>query len=235
MDENRNLAEESIDLRDLLDIFTRKWKILLFITISCGLIVFLVSAFIITPIYTAQVTMYVNNTKKAMSDSINYNDITASQMLVDSYVEIVKSNTVLSEVAETADLGYEVKQIRKMLNASAVNGTEIFAVSISNENPEHAAKLANTIAQIAPTKILDYVEASSVKVIDYAVAPEQPSSPNVVVNTFIGLIAGFILSVFLVIVLEMFDTRVKDEEDLERIAEIPVIGIIPEIIENENA
>jgi len=235
MNENENIGINSyeIDLKDIIDIFFRRIKLMAIIIFVFGLLFFLVSAYIIEPVYTAKVTMYVNNAKKTTSDTINYNDLSASQKLVNSYVEIVKSNTVLKEVARKTNLGYDEIDLSKKLGVSPVNETEIFAVTIKDTDPEKAKLIVNTIAEVAPEKIVNFVEASSVKVIDYADTPELPTSPNILLNTFIGFVLGGIVSVILVILMETLDTRIKGEDDLEKLFTIPIIGVIPKIEETD--
>ena len=47
-------------------------------------------------------------------------------------------------------------------------------------------------------------------------------------NTLLGAIVGFMISVFMIIIKETFDTRVKSPEDISENFDIPVLGVIPE-------
>lgn len=69
---------------------------------------------------------------------------------------------------------------------------------------------------------------ADIRIIDPAVRPESPVSPrpllNLAVATFLGLFAG----VGAALVLELMDTSVRSEEELERLLGAPVLGRIPE-------
>lgn len=240
MEENNSTEEYSIDLGELFRIFMRRIKLIILLTFALGVIAFLVSRYFITPLYTASTSMYVNNTRKTVVDSVNSGDLAAAQTLVLTYVEMIKSQKVLAEVVERINEMYEgilkepltTKDIEKMISASPKNETEILAIYITSPSPELSMDVANVIADVAPDKVKDYVEASSVKIIDRASLPDEPSSPNVLRNTAIGLFIGLVLGLALAFSLEMFDTRVKNEDDLERSFEYPIIGVIPNITDN---
>lgn len=154
-------------------------------------------------------------------------------MLVNVYVEMIKSDNILSEVAQQTNLGYTAKDIKAMIGATAVNETPIMQVNVTNPNPAYAIMIANAIADIAPEKITEFMDGSSVKIIDRPKLPEYPSSPNVTKNTAIGLVLGFIVSCGLILLMEILDTRIKSEEELTKLLDIPVIGVIPEIFVEE--
>ena len=48
-----------------------------------------------------------------------------------------------------------------MITASAVNGTEIFEIVVTNPDNQKAELIANTIADVLPKKIANIVEGSS--------------------------------------------------------------------------
>ncbi len=55
----------------------------------------------------------------------------------------------------------------------------------------------------------------------------KPSKPNVKINLLMGVAAGIILSISLAFFLEYMDTSVKTMDDVTRILEVPVMGVIP--------
>lgn len=218
-----------ISLQEIFMILWSKVLIIVLCTIVGGLVAFGISAFVIDPTYTSRISMYVNNNANADSTVANINDINASQKLVSTYIEILKSDNVLQKVAEETGLSYTPAQMRKMMSASSVNGTEIFEVKVITKDPDEAALIANTIAELAPEEIIRVVKAGSVELIDQAIPAKSPSSPNVILNTIIGLMLGGVLSVLGVLVAAMLDNRVKDEEDLKKHYDIPVLGAIPDL------
>lgn len=232
MEEKTNGIFE-IDLRSLINMFFTRIKLIALIVAIFGVSFFLFSKFAITPLYTTNFTMYVNSNKTVVSENISINEMNTATMLVNVYVEMIKSDNILSEVAQQTNLGYTAKDIKAMIGATAVNETPIMQVNVTNPNPAYAIMIANAIADIAPEKITEFMDGSSVKIIDRPKLPEYPSSPNVTKNTAIGLVLGFIVSCGLILLMEILDTRIKSEEELTKLLDIPVIGVIPEIFVEE--
>lgn len=221
--------KEMIDLLEVAKLLWHKaWLIVLIGVLAAGAAL-AGTVFLIAPKYTATVTMYVNNyNNKDSSTTITSGDLSASAKLVDTYIAIIKSNTLLNEVAQEARVSYSSGVLEKMITASAVDSTEVFDVNVTCESAAEATRIANAIATVSPDYIADIVEGSSVKVIDMAEVPEKRSSPSYTKNTAIGLLLGVVLAVGLILVREMLDTRIKSEEDLKE-WELPVLGVIPDL------
>ena len=222
-------VDDGYTIQELIDIILSHLKLILLITVLGGALAFSVSQFGLTPYYESSVKLFVNNSRLGQSDTTSISDLNASERLVNTYMEIVKSNTVLQKVAVSNGGQYSVAQLKQMVSTQSVKNTEIFYVTVTSDDPVSAQKLANQIAEDAPGEIMDFVEATSVKVIDYATLPTEPSTPNVKLNTAIGFLLGLILSVLLVLLLDMLDVTIRSEEDLTKLVDIPVLGVIPTI------
>ncbi len=228
-----NQEEVKIDLGKfflgkLISEFLRKWWII----IVCGFIVAAIALGVtykfITPMYRASVTIYVNNTRADQEvDNITSSSLSAATRLVATYVNIIKSDTVLTEVAISGNLPYSPNQIRGMLTAAKVENTEMFKVSVTNANPETAAQIANTIAEVAPAKIEEFVEGSSTKVIDYAKVPTGRFTPSYRANVLIGFGVGLALAVLYITLNCFLDVRIRSAEELNVIFDLPVLGQVP--------
>lgn len=215
------------DIKQLLYLLWQKIYWIITCAVIGGAIAFLISYFMITPIYTASASLYVyNNDGSRNTNTISQSDLVASQKLVDTYIVIIKSDTVLEKVARASGYNYSANRIRSMLSASSINGTEAFTIKISNENPVVAKDIANTITDVVPDEIRRIVKSSEVVTIDRAKVPSEPSSPNIPFNTVLGILIGFALCVAIVVVRSLFDTTIHSEEDLNDF-NIPVLGVIP--------
>ncbi|MFA7197172.1 MAG: Wzz/FepE/Etk N-terminal domain-containing protein [Anaerovoracaceae bacterium] len=222
-------VDDGYTIQELIDIILSHIKLILLITVLSGVLAFSVSQFGLTPYYESSVKLFVNNSRIGQADTTSISDLNASERLVNTYMEIVKSNTVLQKVSDSSGTGHSVAQLKQMVSTQSVKNTEIFYVTVTSDDPAGAQKLANQIAKDAPAEIMDFVEATSVKVIDYATLPTEPSTPNVKLNTAIGFLLGLILSVLLVLLLDMLDVTIRSEEDLTKLVDIPVLGVIPTI------
>ena len=229
MNENNNHRDViEIDLQKLLLAYLRKWWLIVLCGVLTAGMALLYTMNFVTPQYRASVTIYVNNSRAEQQiDYVSSSNLATAQRLVNTYVNIIKSNSVLTEVIANSDLDCEPADIRRIMSAAQMDETEMFTVSITHPAPEMAAKIANAIADVAPGKIADIVEGSSTKIIDYAKVPTARYSPSYRNNTILGGLAGVVLAVLYVTVRHLMDVRLKIAEDLEQLFEIPVLGQIP--------
>ena len=228
---------EQVDIKRMIEIVLERIVSIVIITIIFGMITFALSEFFITPKYESSITMYVNN-RKSTAEEISEtktlsSDIVASQQLVPTYIEMIKSNNVLQEVCdvikEKTGEKFTVGKLKRMLTVEAVTNTEIIRVSVRTEQSVMSREIANTIASVAPDKIQKFIERSDVRIIDKAKLSTKPVSPNVRNNTILGALLGLVLSISFILLKELFDVRVKSADDLVARFNLPVLGTIPEI------
>ncbi len=220
-----------INFRQIVIILWRKIWLIILIMILFGAAAFSYSYWLVTPLYSASASMYVYNQQNRTDSSITSSDLTTSQKLVSTYIVVLKSNSVLDKVSRELNYKYSAEQIRKMLSASSMDGTEAFEIKVINKDPEVARSIANTIAYTAPQEIIRVVKAGAVEVIDYASLPQKPTYPNIKLNTAIGAFAGLVAAILISLLIAMADTTVHTEEDLTEVFEIPVLGVIPKLVE----
>lgn len=222
---------EEIDLKELFLILWHRIWIIILVTILSGAVVFGFTRFLVKPKYTSSIKMYVNNSTTSKAN-MSSSDIAAAQSLVDTYITIIQSDTVLTDVIGRSNSLYTTGQLNKMISARSLNNTEVFQVNVTSEDPNEAQALANSIADTAPEYLSDIVTGTSVKIIDRAKFSDVPTSPKVLSNTMIGLVAGFMLASGLILLVSLMDTRIKTEQDLQRITDLPILGAISDF---ENA
>ena len=222
--ENKEVIE--IDLKRLLLIlWHRLWIILLVAVLMCTVTVGYAKLFV-APTYSANAQFYVNNTYN--SPGFSSSQIVAAQNLADTYMVILKSRSVLEEVRKEVNLGYSYNQLRNMVSTSSVNGTEVFQVTVTCGNYKHAAQIANSIADILPGKIAEVVAESSVRVVDRAVENPVPEGPVYRGYAVIGGLAGVLVSMLIVLVVDLSDTTVTSEDYLTSVyADVPLLAVIP--------
>lgn len=220
-----------LDLRLLVLALMRKLWLIVLCAVILGAVAFGYTQYFVTPMYRASVTIYVNNNRlniEGNTATLTASDLSVAQRLVATYVINLKSDRVLNKVAQELDVELSAAQIRNMITAEAVDNTEVFNVTITNADPVLATQIANAIAKVAPDEISEIVVGSSTKIIDYATVPTSPSSPNVMRNTALGAVIGIVLAAVIAILQELLDVRVREEQDVIRISDAPILGRIPD-------
>ena len=215
-----------IDLLRLLRAVWRHMALVVLAAILCGGAAFAAARYLVPVKYQASTLLYVNNSAISVgSTSISLSDLSASQSLVQTYIVILNTRLTLNEVVEKAGVDYSFTKMKKMVEAEALNGTEIFEVTVTSRDAEEAARIANTIARILPDKIAQIVDGSSVRTVDWAVVPEKPYSPSSPKYAVIGALAGLLLSVGAVVLRELMDDQIHSEEDLLQTYSLPLLAM----------
>lgn len=231
MEQNKENREIEIDLGKIFYKMRNKFIYILIITVVAGLGCGLITQFAIKPSYSATTKMYVySNTDRISTDSsITSVELDASQELINTYIYILKSDTVLEAVIEDLNLNITTTSLRKAISASQAEKTVAFEVTVTTKNPSLSAKIANSIAKVAPAEIVRVVKAGGVEIIDYAKEPKKPSSPNLKKNVALALFIAFVLSFASFFLYELFDTTITSERDISNDFEIPILGTVPNL------
>ena len=222
--------EKQINLMDLLKLYMRRWWVLLIGLAIGGILVGTYTALFVTRMYESASSLYTENSNDYLSQDVtdvNLNTIMVRKELVGTYAEVLTSNTFLKKVAEKSGLGYSHSELLSMLTMTSKNETEILVIIVKSSNPQHAYILAQTITDLAEEQISSVVEGGSVKILDEPEYPTTYSSPNILTNTQIGMLIGFLISLLIVFVIEMLDNKVKDVSQISKEFNYPILGEIP--------
>ncbi len=228
------IVENGLVEIDLLAIIKLLWHNIWLILISmilCGSILFTSVMFFVTPQYTASAMLYVNNSSISVggsSISISASQISAARSLLDLYVIILESRTTLEHAIEKADLPYTYGQLRSMVSAGSVDGTEIFTISATCANPDDAKLIVDTLVDILPERISDILDGSSVRLVDSAVRPVSRSSPSYTRYGMLGALLGAVISCAYIIIRSLMNNTVDDEDYLRSRYSIPLLAVVPD-------
>ena len=221
----------TIDLRDYGRLLLKRiWLVVLCVVLLCTA-TFAYTKVAVDPLYEARISVYVNNSSQKGSSYVSSSDLAVARVLAETYVNIIQSDRVLDQVIAKTGINAKASQLRGLIEAEPVNETEMFQVMVTTPNAQLSADIANTIAEVAPGVIAEIIEGSSAKIIDFAKVPEKPSSPIPAKNAVIGALVGMVLAAVIVFMELLLDTRIQNEEDLTRIADMPVLGSIPDMNE----
>lgn len=227
--------DDVINVRDCFKIIRKRWWII-FITIilATGLGIWL-NYYVMNPVYEATTTLIVNgpkvdetleNTTNETSKKTTSDDISVSQKLAVTYSEIIKSETVLDSVISNLKLKMTSTQLLNSMTVTTIKDTQIIEIAIENTNAKNAAKIANNIASVSKKEVTKITKTNGLEVIDIAKTPTKPIKPNKIVNVAISCIVGIVIGVFIIFLLELFDTRIKTLDDIEKKLGLNIIGVV---------
>lgn len=222
---------EEIDLRELVNTFWEK-KVIIAIAILVFAIIGAIYTYAIkTPMYSSSASLVLAQAQAVDSNSniseITTTDVTLNSKLVTTYSEIIKSSSVLREVISNLGIQIDEATLRKNIDISSVEDTEVIKITVTDENPEKASKIANETANVFIEKAKEIYKIDNVQILDNAEPAKAPSNINNLKTIIIFVLIGIVLSCGYILILNMFDTTVKSSDEIEKKLNIPVLAAIP--------
>jgi polysaccharide biosynthesis transport protein len=218
----------------LVDLFLIAKQQLLIITLCialCAVGAITYTAVFLEKQYTATAIMYAAPNKAISPENPQtpLSEMNYLQKIVLSYVEVLKTETFLESVAKQSNLDYSAQQLQKMVSFEVIKQTEYFELTVISNIPENSLIIANTISRLAPTQIGVINFEDTIRVLNPAKLPTEPSGPSVFRNLLVGLAAGLFLGVILALILNRLSKSIKDKHDLAKRYNVPLLGhlIIP--------
>lgn len=220
---------EEIDLKEIFIMFWNKRVQLLLIVVAFFIIGFVYTMGFVTPEYTSSTTLVLAqiNAEKATTDAITASDITLNSKLVSTYSELIKSKKVLREVISNLGINVKEETLRNGITVNAVKDTELIKITITNDNAEVSAKVANEIAKVFEKQVAEIYNINNVHVVDEAEVATAPSNINHTKDILMFIAIGIVVAAAYVLILNMLDTTIKSVEEVEKLLDLPVIASIP--------
>ena len=216
---------EEINIRDFLN-YLKKY-VLVIVAVSLVLIigVFIYDKSIKKPLYTTYTTIILTKSNETQTGTtITQNDILLNQKLVETYSKIIKSKLVLEQVISETGVTYTAEELSENVSVEAYENTEMLKISVTDQDPELAANIANSIAQVFSGEIAKIYQINNISVVDVAVTPEEVSNNTLKRDLLIALFVSIFGTIGVVFVVYYFDDTVKLTDDLEEEIGMPVVA-----------
>ena len=218
---------ESITLKDVWHLLKKSWAMILAVAIIGGLLAGLFTVFFIPKMYTSSVTIYVSNATNSTTGNVNSGDLTASQLLANTSVQLLLKEPARKMICDKLSVVLTTKQLGGFVKIKQTAETELLTIFATTRDPILSAEICNAYADIAPEYLQGIIKAGSFQAVDEAEPALAPSSPSVQKNVIIGaLIAGAVcFGIYFIIF--VFDNSVKDGDEIKRRLHVPVLGEVP--------
>ena len=201
--------EMEIDLLELLKALLKNIKKILICTFACGMVAFVLSAFILP---------------KSYNSSTDITIVPAGQPM--DYTSYLVGDKVLN------DVGSKLRMDSASLNELIVvtrdsNNSYNYNISVTTNDPEKSCKVAGKVVDSFKSQLGSELNLNGVTTVNEAQVNNVPVSPNVKKNTLIGLFIGIVGSVGVITLCFLFDKHFKNKDEVEAYLGVDVLAEIP--------
>ena len=225
---------EEIDLKELIGMFLEKKFLIIFVVILFAILGAVYTTRFITPLYESSTSLVLVQTGDAENslESITTTDITLNSKLVDAYAVVAKSKRVANKVSENLKLNMSIDSLRQSITVSSASDTQNLKVSVKHENPEEACKIANEVAEVFIEEVTEIYKVKNLYILDPAEINSNPCNINLTKNVAIFAFVGAVLVAGYILLINMLDTTIKTDLDIEKAIAVPVLASIILVDEN---
>jgi capsular polysaccharide biosynthesis protein len=125
------------------------WVIAILAALCIG-IAYLISKRI-TPMYQVSTTIYVSKTN--FEQSSDYDTVLILQNFTENYAHVITSESILNQVRTSFNIDISTEELRKAIDVSYIDGTQIIEIHVEHTNPELAVNIANKLVAVFSSSI----------------------------------------------------------------------------------
>ncbi len=211
-----------MELSGYLAVARRWWWTLIVSAWIAGLTGYLVAS-TIPPTYESQVKVLVGPL------NTDTDTLRASQALVQTFAQYVTTREVLASTILELGLDLTPDEFAEATRATANDVTRILTIRVQAGDRDQAAQLANTLAtelEQLTSRGLSRPEGL-IQIIEFARPELTPVAPQVSLLIVLAALAGVVVAIVLVLLLEYFGNTIRTGQELAALAKAPLLGAVP--------
>ena len=226
MEENKEQItySDGIDLVEMGMVLLHHWWLLVIGLLVGGILAGCYTVFAITPMYRASSTIYIFNKTTSIT---SLTDIQLGSQLTVDFQIIAKSREVMEAVIDDCDLNMSVGALSGSVTVTNPTDSHMLTITATNANPELAARIANSLADILRQQVADVMNTDKPSTVERAVVPTSPSSPSLMGNIEKGALVGLVLVLAFLIARFLMDDTISTEEDVRKYLGLNTLASIP--------
>ena len=125
-----------------------------------------------------------------------------------------------------ANIDLPTNYVRSGLSFIPGNGSiPTLEISYRSYNKEEVDQIIKVMTDEFESTVGEYIVNSNIEILDYP--KSRTIMPNKKKVILVGVIAGLVIALGVIFILDYLDNSIKNKKELEKILPIPVIGEIP--------
>ena len=222
MDYERDEIE--IDLREIFHVLKKRVLIIILTAVIFATGSAVYSFFLASPVYEATSRLYILTQSTSITSLA---DIQMGSSLALDYLELINSRPVVEDVIENLDLHEDYEELLGKISVDNPADTRILNISVQDTDARRATQIANELSEVSRKRISDIMQTDEPRVVEVAHTPEAPVKPEKTKNIAIAFLLGAILSAGVIVVMYVFNDKIRSAEDIERYLGLNTLASVP--------
>lgn len=220
------------NIKKVLNVLWRGKILIIILSIIAAICGYIYNKELTTPVYnsTSSIILSVTgqSTEELVEDerTISSGEISLSEQLMNTYVQIIKSDSVMNKVIDNLNLNMTSNQLAKCIRVVPESKSTVLKISATSSNPQQAVEIVSEIENVFFERINELYNIKSAKVLDEPVLEKNPSNINPKKYAFFGFLIGFVVATTILLVKEFFNDNIKNENDVEKNLKLNVLSKI---------
>lgn len=210
-----------LNMKNILKKISKRWYVLIIFAVLFMSVVFISKTFFQPREYKSSLEILMLPKKQKENETTDAT-IRLNIQLMNTYMNVMKSNMVLKKVKKELKLKESTNGIKNNLNLATDENSLSIRLTYNGTSPRKSKIIANKISEITKSEIKSLFPDNQLIILNKATDGEEMISKIAyVVSGIVGLWAGLLM-----IFIELLVQRVvKDESDLARFG-FPTLGTI---------
>ena len=225
MENVENNEEVTIDLMAIFNLLKKNIAAIIAVAVLFGACTAAVTIFAIPYQYESVARVFPK--PETQSGNVDATTANANSTMVNNYVAMVEGSTICDKVDN--NLGLEKDFTSKHMTVEAGSDTQIITITVKTEDAQLSKKIVDNVVSLFYSELRAKLGVTNVTTIDAAKVATKPASPSIPKNTVIGAFVGLVVSIVVLVIRYLLDTRIKSKEEAESFFDLPVMGVIPSI------
>ncbi|WP_298022612.1 YveK family protein [uncultured Dysosmobacter sp.] len=225
--EMQQIEEQEIDLLEVFYVLWRNVWVLIVALLAGAVAAGLITVFFITPQYEATSIIYILSKTTSITSLADLQ--IGSQMAADFQI-IATTREVLEPIREEYDVRGEFEDYESFVECVDVENpanSHMLQITVTYPDAFLAAQISNAIADQLKVQIAEVMSTDLPSTVERAVMPEEPASPNLLINFAVGGLLCFAAAAAALLLRHFLDDTIKDEEDVAKYLGLNTLAAIP--------
>jgi capsular polysaccharide biosynthesis protein len=223
-----------MNLFDYLKIVRRRAVLILTIIIVTCAVAGVIHSRIAKPVYQASSKIIVNQSETTIDGQqlIDQSKLAVNIMFINTYKELIKTPPVLEEVVKLhPGLGITADELAGKMTVASAQGSQIMTITVEDGSYERASNIVNALTKVFKEEIPKIMRIENIEILSESnpLNPTVPQETSLVYVLLISVILSGTLGAMIAFMLEFFDGRMREPEEIETLLGVTVLASVGEI------